>query len=382
MKQTVIVNISQMSEAGLEAALADRLRRLLGTVAWLKGWQVERRPAGRGAPVDILATLPLPAGGKAKLLVECRQELRPSLFRTFTEKTSTLSSGSGTCVRVLGMPFVSPRIRELCVAEHWSWFDLAGNCHLDVPGLLRVEHAGNEAVHRTPRPRANLGTPEAGRILRALLAPEHAGKLWTQRVMQTECMPSVSIGLVNKVVRHLCEEAFADEGPERGFRLRNPRSLLEAWNEAYRFDRHRRRGYFTLLQGNALHHALSELGSRTKGFAVYAAFSAADIQAPDVRQPKTWLYVREAELGHFESMLEAKPVDVGENLVVLIPQDEGVFYRSDPGHSPTGGRRLPCTNLVQTYLDLSHCGGRGKEAAETVLDLGLKPSWQAKGLPT
>ncbi len=63
---------------------------------------------------------------------------------------------------------------------------------------------------------------------------------------------------------------------------------------------------------------------RTGGFAVYAAFSAAGFQAPHVRQPETWLYVREQDISLFEELVEAKRVDSGENLVVLIPDDDGV----------------------------------------------------------
>jgi hypothetical protein len=56
----------------------------------------------------------------------------------------------------------------------------------------------------------------------ALLVPEHAGMRWTQREMQIHCQPNVSIGLVNKVVRHLRDEAFIEEAPDGGFRLREP----------------------------------------------------------------------------------------------------------------------------------------------------------------
>ena len=68
----------------------------------------------------------------------------------------------------------------------------------------------------------------------------------------------------------------------------------------------------------------------------------------------------------------------GENLVVLIPNDEGVFYLGDGGM--VSDHRLACTNAVQTYVDLWHCGGRGQEAAEALLEQRLKPAWKAEGL--
>jgi len=176
----------------------------------------------------------------------------------------------------------------------------------------------------------------------------------------------------------LRDEAFIEGAEDGGFRLRDPLKLLFAWRDAYRFERHERHGYFTLLQGKKLRDALAGLGLQTGGFAAYAAFSAAEFQAPHVRQPKTWLYVREPEVLKFEKLVEAKRVDSGENLVVLIPDDDGVFYLGDGG--TMGDNRMSCTNAVQTYVDLYHCGGRGEEAAEALLNQRLKPEWKLRGL--
>jgi hypothetical protein len=372
------MNMQVLSGAALERALAAKLEELLGGVDWLRGWQVEHVGSMSHAGFDLLATVPLPDGGKAALCVECKGELRPSVFRTLVERSISPAGRPKAVVRVLALPWVSPRVAELCAEHGWSWFDLAGNHRLDIPGLLRLQRTGNESVHVRPRPTANLSTREAGRVIRALLLPDHAGKRWTQREMQDHCQPTVSLGLVNKVVRHLRDEAFVEGAEDGGFRLREPLKLLFAWRDAYRFDRHHRQGYFTLLQGKKLRDALGGLGSQTGGFAAYAAFSAAEFQAPHVRQPKTWMYVREQDVSRFEALVEAKLVDSGENLVVMIPDDEGVFYLGDGG--TMGDHRMSCTNAVQTYVDLYHCGGRGEEAAEALLNQVLKPEWKRRGL--
>ena len=273
---------------------------------------------------------------------------------------------------------------EVCEGHGWSWFDLAGNCRITVPAYLHIERLGNSPVHETLRPAANLSTPEAGRVIRALIAPENAGFSWTQRYLETHFgelptpIPRPSLGLVNKVVRHLRDEAFIEESSRGGFRLRDPLKLLFAWRDAYRFDRHERHGYFTLLQGKNLRDALANLGVQTGGFAAYAAFSAAEFQAAHVRQPKTWLYVRQTEIPTFARHVEAKTVESGENLIVLVPDDDGIFYLGDGGL--IGEHRLTCTNAVQTYLDLWHAGGRGEEAANALLEQRLKPQWKDKGL--
>jgi Transcriptional regulator, AbiEi antitoxin, Type IV TA system len=150
-----------------------------------------------------------------------------------------------------------------------------------------------------------------------------------------------------------------------------------AWRDVYRFDRHERRNYFTLLQGRQSRDALARLDLDTGGFAAYAAFSAADLQAPHVRQPLTWIYAAGEYIKRLEDLLEAKQVESGANLIVLIPDDPGVFYLANGGS--VGEPRLPSTNPVQTYVDLSHCGGRGEEAAQALLEQNLIPKWSAFG---
>lgn len=361
----------------LERSLGEKLRELLADVGWLP--EISLSAVSRDAGFDLLATLPLPAGGRAALCVECKQEMRPSVFPMLIQREFKPAGRPKVIVRVLALPWVSPRVAELCAEHGWSWYDLAGNCRLDVPGLLRIERSGNAPVHAVPRPMANLGTKEAARVMRTLLStPYYSGTKWTQRGLDMHCVPKVSLGLVNKMVRHLTDEGFIAALPDGGFYVAEPLKLLFAWRDAYRFGKHERHEYFTLLQGKPLHESLANIRGITGGFIAYAAFSAADFQAPNVRQPKTWLYVATHELECFAQMAQAKPVDSGGNLVVLVPSDDGVFFHSEPASG--NEHRLPCTNAVQTYVDLWHCGGRGQEAAEALLEQKIKPAWRAAGL--
>lgn len=372
------------TNSGLELALTSKLKELLGSIQWLRNWEV--KPVGGRSDMgyDIEAILPLPAGNVV-LVVECKRELRPSTFHAFAQQKVSLLRRLKSAVPVLAMPFVSPRIADLCVQHGWSWYDLAGNFHIDVPNAIFLDSHGNELPYPRSRPAANLSTPETGRVIRALLAPENYGHRWTQRSMQTHfgsldpVVPGPSLGLVNKVVRYLKDEAFIEISADGGFRLRDPQKLLMTWRDAYRFDRHERRNYFTLLQGRKLHEALAHLDLDAGGFAAYAAFSAAEFQAPHVRQPKTWIYIGAEHIKRFEELAEAKQVDSGDNVVVLIPDDPGVFYLADAG--TLGDRRIASTNPVQTYVDLSHCGGRGEEAAEALLEQNLKPKWSQDKIP-
>ena len=116
--------------------------------------------------------------------------------------------------KVLAMPRVSSRMAALCQEHGWSWYDLAGNCRLEIPGVLLIERSGKEPIKLQPRGRANLSTPEAARVVRALLAPGNADQRWTQREMVahfadlTPRVQAPSLALVNKVVQHLRDQAF------------------------------------------------------------------------------------------------------------------------------------------------------------------------------
>ena len=364
-------------DSALERDLARVLTELMGSASWLQRWRME--PGMSGDPEwDLLVSGPVPGGGKAVLCVECKGlNSQPSQFGSLVGRPCSARKNVASG-KVLGMPRVSPRMAALCQEHGWSWYDLAGNCRLEIPGVLLIERSGKEPVKAQPRSGANLSTPEAARVVRALLAPENAGQRWTQREMVAHFadlvprVPAPSLALVNKVVQHLRDQAFLEQLPNRGFRIRDFEGLLQAWRAAYRLDRHRSRPYFTLLQGRALQDRIRALDPAGEGRLAYAAFSAADLQAPAVRQPRTWLYLDPNIEQEFQSVVEAKSVDSGENLVVLIPDDRGVFYRVEPG-----ANRAACTNAVQTYVDLAHSGGRGEEAAEAILQQRLKPSWSS-----
>ena len=360
----------------LERQLEERLRSILEEVPGFGvGARVSRNPAGANRLFDIKGELEIPRSrDKVELWVECQNLPKPSQFPFVNLRNRLLDDGSReTRVPVLAAAYVSPRMAELCKEHGWSWYDLAGNCRLVVPGALYIERTGNKPVHQRPKPRANLGTAASARVLRALLVPDHSGRRWTQTTLQKACEPGVSMGLVNKVVTYLREEAWLTLEQDGRFFVPDAEGLIKAWAKEYRFDRHRQLSYFTLMKGNELDGQLATLlGSNGK--AAYAVFSAADFDAPNVRQNKTWLYVNDAALDDFEIMVQAKRVDSGANIMVLIPEDDGVFYENRFRQ----GRSLGRTNPVQTWLDLKSVGGRGEEAAEALMEQSLKPGWKER----
>ena len=374
------VNENRLTGAALERALLRKLQEIIGDIGWLDKGQHQGPTRAGGA--DATVRLALQSGSQAQLHVHVKSEMRPGIFPAWAAARSPSAPGQ-EIVPVLAMPFVSARLAELCQRANWSWFDLSGNCWLDLPGRFRVERSGNPPVHRPPRRGANLSTPAAARVMRVLLSPANAGRAWTQRQIRDETTweeprhPAVSLGLVNKVLRYLRDAGYLADTDGRATRVQDPVGLLRAWNEAYRFSRHERLSFFTLLRRAELEKGLWRTGLEAGGMAAYAAFSAAERQAPQVRQPQTWLYLASEFIGAFARNTEAKEVDSGENLVVLVPEDVGVFL-SFEGDGHVDSQVLGCTDPVQTYVDLMHCGGRGEEAAQAVLDQRILPPWKAR----
>jgi len=303
---------------------------------------------------------------KLRLAVQCEMNARPS--RMLAPSAARMSGGG---VPVLGIPAAGDRMRETLRKLGWSWFDLAGNCRITVPGRLLIEKSGNPSAFKAPPGRLNLSMPQTAHLIRALLVPENAGRSWSQRELSVECSPGVSIGLTNKVVRELREEGYLE--PEGPAKVRDYEGLLAAWQQKYRFDRQEMISCFTLLKNEEIHSRLAalELELSLVPLFAYASFSAADFQAPNVRQPLIWLYASAEHEEKVMQHLDAKPVDSGANLRILVPEDKGVFFKC---HCAEG--RLCVTNPLQTYVDLMHSGGRGAEAAEAILRQCLQPAWE------
>lgn len=370
------MNEKPLSGAQLAALSANVLRELLGKVSWLQNWTVSKNDTLSKKEFDWVVTIPVPKKAPVELLVECKLEPRPSQFPTISAIAKLAHEKSGRRIPILAAPSISERMAEVCREHNWNWFDLAGNCYLNIPGVIYLEISGKESVYHPPSPLANLSGMESSRILRVLLDTHNVDRRWTQRELQKACLPGVSIGLVNKVVRYLRDQAYIEDANDGGIKLRDPLGLLTDWGNKYRTNRSWKRTFFTLLQGRKLQEALAPLQSITNGKAAYALFSAAEFQAPHVRQPKTWLYLGSEFERAIDQLADIKEVDSGENLVVYFTEDEGVFYGLEEGTV----ERLPSTNLIQTYLDLLYFGGRSKEAADALLEQKIKPIWAEHNL--
>jgi len=356
-----------------DASFKKKFQGLLRAADWLDISEIIDEPKAADRRFDFMARI-FAGNKKVELWVECKADIRPSQLPVLDGLKDALGQEEGSLrVPVLAARHVSPRLADMCAKHGWSWFDLAGNCHINVPGHIYLERSGNKAVGTKKISGANLGSDSSASVLRALMMTNQDG-FWSQRELQAACKPPVSLGLVNKVVRHLRDEGYLVEDQKGGHALQDAEQLLHAWRDAYRFDRVKQLRCFTLLRAEELEKRLVALNQSVEKRVVYASFSAAEIQAPAVRQAKKWLAVLKNSVEDVMQALEAKVVDSGDNVVLFVAADEGMLVEAEER-----GEKLACTHPIQTYLDVSNQAGRGQEAADAILEQYLRPEWRGKG---
>jgi hypothetical protein len=143
--------------------------------------------------------------------------------------------------------------------------------------------------------------------------------------------------------------------------LSKPDDLLDAWREAYESPAAKREGFYTTLHGRpfdeAARRALSDASAGEQ--IAFASFSAAQWLAPYGRTSTHYFYAEENAVERLKRNLNLASAQKGENVIVMTPRDNGLFLDTV---EPAPG--AICTSAVQTYLDLTQAGERGREAAD------------------
>lgn len=269
-------------------------------------------------------------------------------------------------VPVVVVPYMGAAGARMCDASGVNWLDLSGNAAIHAPGLrVHVRGSPNRFV-RPGRP-ANPFAPKSARVARWLLL--HPRASWRQSELAHAT--GLSEGAVSKVVRAYEADGLVTREAAHGVQVANPELLLDAWNERYRFERHRvRRGTVAARSGpdltqrlagafdaSGIDHAFTGLAAAWMwdGFASYR--TAVAYVADD---PKVVL----ADLGFVEEPR-------GANLWIVRPNDVGVFH----GRDVLDG--IAVVHAVQAYVDLFAQSERAAEAASHLQAAVLEPSWSS-----
>jgi hypothetical protein len=253
---------------------------------------------------------------------------------------------------LLVVPYMGPKAKKYISTRHTSWMDLSGNADIIGPGIrILIDGKPNRfAAHGRP---SSAFSPRASRIARVMLAAHE--RSWLQHELVAET--GLSGGYVSKVVGRLVEDELIVSHPEDGrLKPRSPATMLDAWAQAYDFSKHSIAKFHAI--GRTGPEVLAALAGRMRSAGIdHAATGLAAAwqisQHADFRL--TTLFVNEPLLD--PEAVGLRPVEEGENVWVVVPNDNGVFY---------GVREAVGVNYVlpvQAYMDLAGQPERAKEAA-------------------
>ena len=262
------------------------------------------------------------------------------------------SSFSRPVIPLLAVPYMGRAGQELCAQAEIAWLDLSGNARIVVPGIFYQNLGNPNRFRQHGRPESAFG-PTGSRVARLLLTER------SKAVKQRDIAhgSGVSEGHVSKVVHKLLETGLVERDDD-GIRVPDRGTLLDAWREDYRFDRH------DVIRGH-----ISAAGGESPTNAIAAALDRTDSHYAVTALPAAWLWTRHAGFRLSTVYLESPPSGAvreelgfreearGANTWLVVPNDEAVFA----GAKPVDG--VHCVHPVQAYLDLKDHPERSAEAA-------------------
>lgn len=252
-------------------------------------------------------------------------------------------------------PYLSPEAQALCRDSVVGFLDLEGNARLVFDNVF-IERLVSSKPFVERRELKSLFKPKSAQVLRVMLRDP----LCAWRVTELAEIAGVSLGHVSNVRSGLRDPEWGEVG-DKGLFISKPDTLLDAWRDAYQPPAGKRIGFYTTLHGSSFEEAARLVlhAGPENGQAVFASFSAAHWLSPHGRTGMQYFYADKVGLERLQVGLKLSSVSKGENVVVTMPDDQGLFR--DIAEPASGAI---CTSPIQTYLDLTAAGERRREAAE------------------
>lgn len=338
----------------LKHQAVEALRHLLGQVPPIKVLKIETEAGGPDHEIDIIVHVNV-HGKRHALVCEVKSSGQPRHARMTLLQLRDYAVQHKHVVPVLIAPYLSPDTQALCCKHDVGYLDFEGNARLVFDSVFIERQVESKPVAER-RELRSMFKPKSAQVLRVLL--RDPSRAW--RVTELAQAAGVSLGHASNVRVGLLAREWAKVS-DHGLLLSEPETLLDAWRDAYEPPPAKRMTFYTTLHGKAFEEA-ARGALRTDGaagLAAFASYSSAQWLAPYGRTGTQHFYADEKGLERLRSALQLAPMSKGENVVVSVLKDCGLFIDAV---EPALG--LVCTGPVQTYLDLSASGERGREAAD------------------
>lgn len=264
------------------------------------------------------------------------------------------AANGGNEVPLLVVPYMGPVGQELCKKSGVSWLDLSGNADIVAPGLrIRIEGRPNKFRDRGRPP--NVFASKSSRVARRLLLEPKDFQTQAELARST----GLDDGYVSKIVRRLAQEELVDVNDAGAVRARDPNVMLDAWRDAYDFNRHRIfKGHVPARSGDQLLRSIARRCGRDLMDYAATGLAAASLAAKVGPFQLATFYVQSPPARAWLDEIEFAEESPEANLWLVVPDDDGVFQ----GGSAHAG--VHCVHPVQIYLDLKSQPERSaKEAA-------------------
>ncbi len=359
-----LVNI-QMTEKEIEQEFKADFRDLFPKLKGATPVPVASLPGDYsevGKMIDII--LRLKVGDKPKnVLCEVISQRYPKQLREKGLQLLEISQQGKKGYPVIIAPYISELGREICKKIGVGFLDLSGNAYLDFESFY-MEIEGKPNRFKYPSEPTGLFNPKAERILRFYLLkdPEKGESGDSYRSITKEV--GVSLGQVSKVNKKLDEFGLWSE-QSGGAKIIDKTKLLDLWRENYRPERNEVLNPYSIMQVPQIEKQLAEFCKTKKMQYALTLFSGANRLAPFTRYNVATSYFT-GDIEELKKTLELKEVPSGANLQILVPYDDGVYYKAQEIAA------IKVANPIQIYLDLYNYAGRGREQAEFLRERVIK----------
>ena len=315
-----------------------------------------------GKMVDII--LRLKTGDKPKnLLCEVVSQRYPKQLREKGLQLLEISQGGRKGYPLIIAPYISELGREICKKIGVGFLDLSGNAYLDFDSFY-MEIEGKPNRFKYPSEPTGLFNPKAERILRFYLLKNSEKQVSGNSYRNITKEVGVSLGQLSKVNKKLDEFGLWLEKPE-GLKTIDKTKLLDLWRENYRPERNEVLNLYSIMQVSQIEKQLANFCKTKKIQYALTLFSGANRLAPFTRYNVATSYFS-GDVKELRRDLEVKEVPSGANLQILVPYDDGIYYKALEIDS------AKVANPVQIYLDLYNYPGRGREQAEFLRERIIK----------